>query len=171
MSSMPVEQTLRKVAEELERADLASVLRARQRLMGLVASYPDRLDLRDRLAAVYRVLGDAAQAGRWSYLSEVRDEAEVAAFERAYRTPLARLTALNWVSGEAGAATRTARERLVALQGAAGAQLRGELAVADDRDSSWRTNVLVLLGLVIVLLCFVVGAVTLVIWGYRWVTG
>jgi hypothetical protein len=171
MSLMPVELTLRKAAEEVERGDLASVLRARQRLIGLVTSFPDRLDLRDRLAAVCRLLGDAAQAGRWSYLSEVRDEAEVAAFERAYRTPLARLEALNWVSGESGAATPTARERLVALQSASNAQLRAELAVADDRDSSWGTNALVLLGLVVVLLCFVVGAVTLVMWVYRWFTG
>ncbi|MFD1146084.1 DUF6584 family protein [Saccharothrix hoggarensis] len=168
---MPVELTLRRAAEEVGRGDLASVLRARQRLVGLVASYPDRLDLRERLAEVYRVLGDAAQAGRWSYLSEVRDDAEVAAFERAYRTPLARLAAMNWVSGEAGAATETARERLVALRNAANAQLSAELAVADDRDSSWGANALVLLGLVVVLLCFVVGAVTIVMWGYRWLAG
>lgn len=168
---MPVEVTLRKAAEEVGRGDLASVLRARQRLVGLVTSFPDRLDLRERLAEVYRVLGDAAQAGRWSYLSEERDEAEIAAFERAYRTPLARLTALNWSGGEAAAATPTARERLVALQSAANVQLRAELVVADDRDSSWVANVLVLLGLVVVLLCFVVGAVTLVVAGYRWLTG
>jgi hypothetical protein len=78
---------------------------------------------------------------------------------------------MNWVSGEAGAATATARERLVALRAAANDQLRAELSVADDRDSSWRTNVLVLVGLVIVLLCFVVGAVTLVMWAYRWFAG
>ncbi|MFJ6672235.1 DUF6584 family protein [Actinosynnema sp. NPDC091369] len=168
---MPLELTLRKAAEEVDRGDLASVLRARQRLVGLVCSYPDRLDLRERLAEVYRVLGDAAQAGRWTYLSEVRDEAEVAAFERAYRTPLARLEAMNWTSGEAGAPTRTARERLVALREATEDQLRAELSVADDRDSSWRANVLVLVGLVVVLLCFVVGAVTLVMWVYRWFAG
>ncbi|PSL58338.1 hypothetical protein B0I31_101556 [Saccharothrix carnea] len=168
---MPLELTLRKAAEEVERGDLASVLRARQRLVGLVTSYPDRVDLRERLAAVYRLLGDSAQAGRWSYLSEVRDEAEVAAFERAYRTPLARLEAMNWTGGEAAATTETARQRLVALQEAANDQLRAELLVADDRDSSWHTNVLVLIGLVIVLLCFVVGAVTLVMWAYRWFTG
>ncbi|NUT53250.1 MAG: hypothetical protein HOV94_39095 [Saccharothrix sp.] len=168
---MPVELTLRKVAEEVERGDLASVLRARQRLVGLVSSYPHRLDLRDRLASVYRLLGDAAQAGRWSYLAEVRDEAEVAAFERAYRTPLARLEAMNWAGGEAVAGTGTARERLVALRSAADVQLRAELAVADDRDSPWWTNALVLAGLAVVLLCFVVGAVTLVMWVYRWFAG
>ena len=168
---MPVELTLRKAAEEVERGDLANVLRARQRLVGLVTTYPDRLDLRDRLASVYRLLGDSAQAGRWSYLSEVRDEAEVTAFERAYRTPLARLEALNWVSGEAGAATETARRRLVALREAANDQLHAELSVADDPDSSLAANVLVLLGLVLALLCFVVGAVTLVMWVYRWFAG
>ncbi|MFI9815714.1 DUF6584 family protein [Saccharothrix variisporea] len=166
---MPVELTLRKAAEELERGDLASVLKARQRLVGLVTTYPDRLDLRERLAAVYRVLGDAAQAGRWSYLSEHRVEAEVAAFERAYRTPQARLAALNWVSGEH--TTETARVRLAALRGAVSEDLRARLAVADDRDSSWPANVLVLLGLVVVLLCFVIGAVTVVVWVYRWFGG
>ncbi|MFD7653162.1 DUF6584 family protein [Actinosynnema sp. NPDC059797] len=168
---MPVELTLHKAAAEVARGDLASVLRARQRLIGLVTSYPDRLDLRDRLAEVYRVLGDAAQAGRWSYLSEDRDEAEVAAFERAYRTPMARLTALNWTGGERAAGTRTARERLVALHSAANVQLREELLVADDRDSSWAANALVLLGLVVALLCFVVGAVTIVMSAYRWLAG
>lgn len=166
---MPVELTLRKAAEEVDRGDLASVLRARQRLVGLVTSYPDRLDLRDRLAEVYRVLGETAQAGRWSYLADHRDDAEIAAFERAYRTPEARLTALNWVSGEA--TTETARIRLAALQSAVSEQLRAEIAVADDRDSSWTTNILVLLGLIVVLLCFVVGAVTLVMWAYRGITG
>ena len=168
---MPLEPTLRKAAAEVERGDLASVLRARQRLVGLVGGYPDRMEPRERLAEVCRLLGDAAQAGRWSYLSEVRDEAEVAAFERAYRTPLARLRAMNWISGEAGAPTEVARERLVALQEAANEQLRAELSVADDRDSSWHANVFVLVGLVVVLLCFVVGAVTLVIWTYRWFAG
>ncbi|WP_309113862.1 DUF6584 family protein [Saccharothrix sp.] len=169
MSVMPVELTLRKAAEELRRGDLASVLRARQRLVGLVTTYPDRLDLRERLAAVYRVLGDPVQAGRWSYLSEERVEAEVAAFERAYRTPQARLAALNWVSGEH--TTETARVRLAALQSAVSESLRARLAVADDRDSSWVANVLVLLGLVVVLLCFVIGAVTVVVWVYRWFAG
>ncbi|QFZ22873.1 DUF6584 family protein [Saccharothrix syringae] len=168
---MPVEVTLRRAAEEVGRGDLASVLRARQRLVGLVTSFPDRLDLRERLAEVYRLLGDAAQAGRWSYLAEERDEAEVAAFERAYRTPMARLAALNWTGGEEAAATRTARDRLVALHAEATEQLRRELVVADDRDSSPVANVLVLLGLVVVLLCFVVGAVTLVMGAFRWMTG
>lgn len=167
---MPVEATLRRAAEEVGRGDLASVLRARQRLVGLVTSFPDRLDLRERLAEVYRVLGQPAQAGRWSYLSEHRDEAEVAAFERAYRTPQARLAALNWAGGVAGT-TETARARLTALQAEVAGQLRGQLAAADDRDSPWGVHLLVLLGLVVVLLCFVVGAVTIVMWAYRWFAG
>ncbi|MEU5695186.1 DUF6584 family protein [Actinosynnema sp. NPDC020468] len=166
---MPVELTLRKAAEEVERGDLASVLRARQRLVGLVTSFPDRLDLRERLAAVYRVLGDPVQAGRWSYLAERRDDAEVAAFERGYRTPESRLAAMNWVSG--GDTTETARIRLAALQSAVSEDLRARLATADDRDSSWWVNALVLLGLVVALLCFVVGAVTLVMWVWRGIVG
>ncbi|WP_246291785.1 DUF6584 family protein [Lentzea indica] len=93
---MPVELTLHKAAEELRRGDLASVLRARQRVAGLVGTYPHRLDLRERLAEVYRTLGQPAQAGRWTYLSEERDPEETQAFERAYRRAEARLGALSW---------------------------------------------------------------------------
>lgn len=168
---MPVEQTLRKAAEEVTRGDLANVLRARQRVAGLVGTYPNRLDLRDRLAGIYRMLGEQAQAGRWSYLSEVRDEAEVAAFERAYRTPAARLTALNWVGGEQSAATETARARLVALHAAATDQIRRELDVVKEEDASWLSCALVSLGLAVLALCVVTGAVTLVVHGYRWLTG
>lgn len=168
---MPVEQTLYKAAEEVTRGDLANVLRARQRLAGLVGTYPNRLDIRDRLADIYRVLGETAQAGRWSYLSEVRDDLEVAAFERAYRTPTARLTALNWSGGEQTASTATARARLVALHAAATAQVRDELAVAREDDASWLSCALVSVGLAVLALCFVTGAVTLVVYAYRWLNG
>jgi len=168
---MPVEQTLHKAAEEVTRGDLANVLRARQRLAGLVGTYPNRLDLRDRLASVYRMLGDRAQAGRWSYLSEVRDDAEIAAFERAYRTPAARLAALNWVGGEEGASTETARDRLVLLHSAATQQIRQDLAVAKEEDASWLSCALVSLGLAVLALCVVTGAVTLVVYAYRWLNG
>ncbi|ACU39851.1 hypothetical protein KCV87_25695 [Actinosynnema pretiosum subsp. pretiosum] len=171
---MPVDATLRRAAEEVARGDLASVLRARQRLVGLVCSYPARLDLRDRLASVYRLLGDPVQAGRWSYLLEVRDEAELAAFERAYRTPESRLAAMNWLEPEGGpdgaAGSETARDRLTDLRRAVAEQLAGELAVTEDRDSPWHVHLGVLVGVVVVLLCFVVGLVTVVMWLLGWAT-
>ncbi|MFC0063545.1 DUF6584 family protein [Umezawaea endophytica] len=166
---MPVEVTLHRAAEELTRGDLASVLRARQRVAGLVGTYPNRLDLRDKLAAVYRVLGNTAQAGRWSYLSEVRDDVEVLAFEHAYKTPVARLTALNWTGGEDAAETETARTRLMLLHRAATEQIQDELVVAEAEQParSWLTCALIALGLAVLAVLVVVGAVTAVGYGYR----
>jgi hypothetical protein len=169
MWAMPVEVTLHRAAEELTRGDLASVLRARQRLAGLVGTYPTRLDLRDKLAAVYRLLGNTVQAGRWSYLSEVRDDVELRAFERAYKTPVARLTALNWTGGENAADTETARTRLMDLHRAATAQIQDELVIAEQEapSRSWVTCALIALGLALLAVLVVTGAITVVQWGYR----
>jgi hypothetical protein len=169
MWAMPVEVTLHRAAEELTRGDLASVLRARQRLAGLVGTYPTRLDLRDKLAAVYRLLGNTVQAGRWSYLSEVRDEVELLAFEHAYKTPVAQLTALNWTGGESAADTETARTRLMELHRAATAQIQGELVVAEQQEPSrsWVTCALIALGLALLAVLVVTGAITVVQFGYR----
>jgi hypothetical protein len=169
MWAMPVEVTLHRAAEELTRGDLASVLRARQRLAGLVGTYPNRLDLRDKLAAVHRVLGDTAQAGRWSYLSEVRDDVEVLAFEHAYKTPVARLAALNWTGGEAAAETESARTRLVLLHRAATEQIQDELVVAEQEEPSrsWLSCALIAVGLAVVAVLIVIGAITAVGYGYR----
>jgi len=166
---MPVEATLHRAAEELTLGDLASVLRARQRLAGLVGSYPTRLDLRDKLAAVYRLLGNTVQAGRWSYLSEVRDDAELWAFEHAYKTPMARLTALNWTGGENAADTETSRTRLMELHRAVTAQIQAELVVAEQQEPrrSWVTGTLIALGLVLLAVLVVTGAITVVQFGYR----
>jgi hypothetical protein len=133
---------------------------------GLVGTYPSRLDLRDKLAAVYRVLGDTVQAGRWSYLSEVRDEAEVAAFEHAYKTAVARLTALNWVGGEAAADTETARTRLMALHLAAKEEIQEQLAVAPTPRRSSVSAALIGLGLILLAVLVAMGAITLVSFVY-----
>ncbi|MFD9741686.1 DUF6584 family protein [Umezawaea sp. NPDC059074] len=165
---MAVEVTLHRAAEELTRGDLASVLRARQRLAGLVGTYPNRLDLRDKLAAVYRLLGNTVQAGRWSYLSEVRDDVELLAFEHAYKTPVARLTALNWVGGESAADTDTARTRLMALHRAATEQIQDELVVAEKEPGrSWVACALIAFGLAVLAVLIVTGAITVVQFGYR----
>ncbi|GLZ35424.1 hypothetical protein Lesp02_76110 [Lentzea sp. NBRC 105346] len=158
---MPVEQTLDRAAEELRRGDLASVLRARQRLAGLVGTYPHRLDLRRRLAEVYRVLGQPAQAGRWDYLSDERDPEEAIAFERAYRKPAVRLNSLGWFGTLEDAPTDTARSRLAALHLEAQIQLQHELDATPREETSWLTCVLVMLGGTLVVVCFLLGLVTL----------
>ncbi|WP_199439197.1 DUF6584 family protein [Umezawaea beigongshangensis] len=168
---MPVEVTLRRAAEEVTRGDLASVLRARQRLSGLVGTYPGELEIRARLAHVYRVLGDSAQAGRWSYLAEVRDPVEVAAFERAYRDPVRRLVALAWSGDPASAGTDAARARLIALHDQASEHLRREVRHTPPERRSWPVALGLLLLGALFLVCFAIGLVTLVTSLPRWFTG
>ncbi|AVV41668.1 hypothetical protein C6376_09660 [Streptomyces sp. P3] len=99
-------------------ADLAAgrVPVARQRLRGLVSSFPSDLTLRRRLAEVYRLYGDAAEAGRWTYLEEDRDADETAAFEVRYGSPGLRMKALAWRGPEAMAATSFAMGQLAAVR-------------------------------------------------------
>ncbi|MET7296692.1 DUF6584 family protein [Streptomyces griseoloalbus] len=110
---MPLRETLARVD-----ADLAAgrVPVARQRLRGLISSFPHDLMLRRRLAEVYRLFGDAAEAGRWMYLEEDRNDDETAAFEARYRSPGWRMKALAWQGPEAKAATAFAEEQLVAVR-------------------------------------------------------
>ncbi|MGW6548161.1 DUF6584 family protein [Streptomyces massasporeus] len=112
---MPLRDTLARVE-----ADLATgrVPVARQRLRGLVSSYPNDLPLRRRLAEVYRLYAEPAEAGRWMYLEQDRDEAETAAFEARYRTAQQRMRALAWRGPESRAQTVFAREQLAAVRAA-----------------------------------------------------
>jgi hypothetical protein len=99
-------------------ADLAAgrVPVARQRLRGLVSSFPDDPVLRRRLAEVYRLYGEPAEAGRWMYLEEDRDADETAAFEARYRTPQQRMRALAWRGPEAAARSAFATGQLAAVR-------------------------------------------------------
>ncbi|MFE0471406.1 DUF6584 family protein [Streptomyces sp. NPDC058947] len=110
---MPMTETLARVD-----ADLAAgrIPVARQRLRGLVSSFPQDLALRRRLAGVYRLYGDAAEAGRWMYLEEDRDTDETAAFEARYAAPGWRMKALAWRGPESTAGTSFARKQLVAVR-------------------------------------------------------
>ncbi|MEU3598202.1 DUF6584 family protein [Streptomyces sp. NPDC006798] len=112
-------------------ADLAAgrIPMARQRLRGLVASYPGDPVPRRRLAEVYRLYGDPAEAGRWMYLETDRDPAETAAFEERYRNPGRRMRALAWRGPESDAPSDLARERLAAV--------RTACSDAVGRDVGW----------------------------------
>lgn len=79
---------------------------------------------------MYRLYGDAAEAGRWMYLEEDRNADETAAFEARYRSPGRQMRALAWRGPETKAATAFAEEQLVAVR-AACAQERGHHV---DRD-------------------------------------
>ncbi|GLF94889.1 DUF6584 family protein [Streptomyces yaizuensis] len=102
-------------------ADLAAgrIPLARQRLRGLVSSFPEDLALRRRLGEVYRLYGEPAEAGRWMYLEEDRDPAETAAFEKRYSAPLRRMRALAWNAPESLAGTAFAARQLTGVREAA----------------------------------------------------
>ncbi|MFF7240008.1 DUF6584 family protein [Streptomyces collinus] len=133
---MPLRETLARVD-----ADLAAgrVPLARRRLRGLLSSFPHDLTLRRRLAGVYRLYGEPAEAGRWMYLEEDRDAGETAAFEARYASPGRRMKALAWRGPEAEAATAFAREQLASVRAACAVE-RGH-PVAWDEPASWRDAV------------------------------
>lgn len=104
-----------------------------QRLSSLVAAYPTDLDLRRRLAAVHRRVGNRIQAGRWDYLTIGADSADTVAFERAFPSPAARLRAVRWPHRASAAATTYARDRLAKLMAAAEAEARTRSAARTAR--------------------------------------
>jgi hypothetical protein len=78
---MSLDETLKKVERDVERGDLG---KARDRLHGLLAEYPDDLSIRRRLGDVYSELRHPAMAGRYWYLEEEKTpdmEAACRAFE------------------------------------------------------------------------------------------
>jgi hypothetical protein len=101
-----------------------------QRLSSLVAAYPNDLDLRRRLAAVHRRVGNRIQAGRWDYLTIGADSTDTQAFERAFPSALARLRQVRWPYRASEAATAYARSRLAKLTAAAQAERRPATAPA-----------------------------------------
>jgi hypothetical protein len=96
-----------------------------QRLSSLVCAYPTDLDLRRRLAAAHRRVGNRIQAGRWDYLTVGADAGDTSAFERAYPSAAARLRKLYWPHHAGRAATTYARARLETLIAAARAERTG----------------------------------------------
>ena len=94
---MSLEQTLARIEAEIAAGDLGS---ARDRLHGLLVTFPDRLDLRERLGDVYWRLQQPAMAGRYWYLHEQSSPERAAAIERFARAfgndPLQMLCALKF---------------------------------------------------------------------------
>lgn len=64
---MPLRQTLERVEQEIQNGNLGQ---ARERVYGLINSYPDNLSLRRKLAEIYWKLQYPAMAGRYWYLEE-----------------------------------------------------------------------------------------------------
>ncbi|TQJ22400.1 hypothetical protein FBZ33_2653 [Micromonospora sp. A202] len=78
---MAREHVLAKVEADLRRGHVHPAM---QRLASLNAAHPDDLELRARRAALYRQVGNVAEAGRWGFLTEDASAQEIAAFERSY---------------------------------------------------------------------------------------
>ncbi|MFJ3088307.1 DUF6584 family protein [Streptomyces sp. NPDC086838] len=132
---MPLRETLARVDAELA---AGRVPLARQRLRGLISSFPHDLTLRRRLAEVYRLYGDTAEAGRWMYLEEDRNAEETAAFEARNRSSGRRMKALAWRGSEATAATAFAEAQLVAVRTARAKELGH--TVSWDEPASYCDN-------------------------------
>jgi len=139
-------------------ADLASghTQPAIQRLSSLVFAHPADLDLRRRLASVHRMIGNRIEAGRWTYLHHDADPDEVAAFERAFPSPRARLRQLRWRTNARQAPTEFARTRLEALTNAVG-------VLARPTTITMRTVAAAAL-LAVIAVVSIVGAVTVAQW-------
>lgn len=140
--------------------------RLRRRLRSAVLAEPQRLDLREQLAAVYRAEGNSAQAGRWDFLSPTADPRETRAFTRAFGDdPVEIMRALRWAGSEDDAETQVARERLREVRAAArdraGRRISWEKPVPDD--PTWPL-VLGCAGVLVVLGLAVVGAISTVRW-------
>jgi hypothetical protein len=148
-----------------------------QRLSSLVAAHPTDLDLRMRLASIYRLTGNLVEAGRWAYLYAGADPAEIGAFERAFPSPAVRLRKLRWPARDAHAATEYARRRLAELAAAAGrigaagttgtgstAGLARALSTGWPRAMAWRRRRYAVAAGVVTTPFAVLGAVTVVQW-------
>jgi hypothetical protein len=125
-----VDDVLAEVEDDLAHGDHAS---ARLRLREALITRPHRLDLRRRLAEVYRMLGDLPQAGRWGFLEDDAPEDEIQAFRTACGNDASlMLEALAWGEDDEGEeeddtqVTATAWERIAEVRRAYAAQRKSE---------------------------------------------
>jgi hypothetical protein len=145
---------------------------AAQRLRTLVAIQPDDLELRDRLASVYRQTGNLVEAGRWGFLTSTLSQAELVAFERANPDPWLRLRMLRWDRAESDlpeAARARLRELAAAAERAGPPSLYGGPLTPARRRGRFTDNatipclfVLVVLGVLGVLAA--IGVVRIITW-------
>ncbi|MFG1650258.1 DUF6584 family protein [Micromonospora sp. NPDC049275] len=166
---MAREHVLAKVEDDLRRGHVHPAM---QRLASLNAAYPDDLELRSRRAALYRQVGNPAEAGRWGFLEEDASAQEIAAFERSYPQAWQRLRALRMIDDPTDRLGPVAGARLARL--VRQIERQGPFVVAWTEDgplagapTSWREArgclVTALSGLVLAALT-VVGLITVVRW-------
>jgi len=114
---MSKEQTIKAIQSDIDQGNLG---RARDRLHGLISSYPNDLELRVQLADIYSRLQHPAMAGRYWYLEENKTEKMIAAvteFERSCgKDPLQILLALKFQGSLDAINYPFAKERLLSIQ-------------------------------------------------------
>ena len=135
---MTKESILARVGVDVASGDLG---KARDRLHTLVFEHPDDLLLRERLAEVYDSLQQPAQAGRYWYLVEPRDDRMTnarAAYERLVgKDPLLLLAGLKFRGDEdalAGFARQTVGALRDRLEAAYGERLPSSVRVRSRRN-------------------------------------
>ena len=135
---MTKESILARVGVDVAGGDLG---KARDRLHTLVFEHPDDLLLRERLAEVYDSLQQPAQAGRYWYLVEPRDDRMTnarAAYERLVgKDPLLLLAGLKFRGDEdalAGFARQTVGALRDRLEAAYGERLPSSVRVRSRRN-------------------------------------
>lgn len=116
---MSKEETLAKVEADLA---LGHIHPALQRLASLTAAYPEDLEVRAKRAIVNRQIGNLTEAGRWGYLTEVVEPAEIVAFERAFPRSWNQLLALKLRGNPSSSLGPVARARLDELAERAAAE-------------------------------------------------
>jgi Bacterial transcriptional activator domain len=147
-------------------ADLAQgrTQTAIQRLSSLVAAHPTDLDLRRRLAAVYRRVGNWIEAGRWGYLTPGTD---TAAFERAFPSPASRLAALRWPhhpGAQSYLRRRASHCRAPSDYARARLETLARAAPASSGRARWSRRAVAFLAAVLAAFFVVLGAVTVAEW-------
>ena len=175
---MPLEQTLARIETEIASGDCG---KARDRLHGLVASYPDDLSLRRRLGDVYWKLQYPAMAGRYWYLEEETSPSmDVAreAFERSRgRDPLKLLLALRFRGDLEAIRGAYAGQRLLTLHEEAKARHRHYVDFREQGPKRYRealiegppkTVLLIgcVLGVLIAVVLMIAGAIYVVEWAF-----
>jgi hypothetical protein len=146
---------------------------ATQRLRTLLAIQPNDLELRDRLATVYRQTGNLVEAGRWGFLTSQLSQAELVAFERANPDPWLRLRMLRWEGDGSDLPDAAARARLRELATAAeragppssyGGPLRAPRRRSRFTDNATIPCLFVVVVLGILGLLAAIGVVRLITW-------
>ncbi|WP_327031318.1 DUF6584 family protein [Micromonospora ureilytica] len=164
---MAKEHVLARVAADLRRGHIHPAM---QRLASLNAAYPDDLELRGRRAALYRQVGNRAEAGRWGFLGEDATAEEIVAFESAYGGACRRLLALKMTTDPTDSLGPAARERFARLIEQAGQEGRVTWAEAGPRPEghdSWTDGLGCLLAWAIglaVLALALIGLITVIRW-------